>query len=489
MWAMNKDAPAVPGAEHSGAAGPRPEEPRPENPAPRLAALADQLDRRATGVAIFDASGRLRHANASLRRFLAGRDPEVAAVPDPDGTLLLPDGRTVVARRIPLDAGAWAILVPAPQTDVDFLRSVLDCLDTTIVAYDADDRYLFGNAAYHRRYPHLPPDEQLIGRTFEEMLRQTIAAGSFADAQAKHDPEAYVARRVAEFRANQPAMSEWMTASGNWEKVRVIRTPSGVRLSVRTRITEVKRVYEELRRTKERLEAEMAVRNSFVRRLGHEFRTPLSAVLGYAEMISDEVLGALETPKYRDYAALIHHSGQHLLDLVADLARGVEEPSAPLRDEAIDLARLLGREMTVVAPMAQAAGIQLALNLADTPAHLRGDARMVRQMVLNLLSNGVRFGRQGTVSMSVRHRADGGIAIAVTDHGVGIAPDVLARLGEPFYRGPASPDRPAGTGLGLGVVKELIALHQGRLVITSRLGEGTTAILEFPPERTVTAPG
>lgn len=456
----------------------------------RVAALCEELDRQATGVAIFDAGGRLVHANASLARFLAGRDPEVVLQPTADGHLLLPDGRTIAARWMDLDQGGRAILVPSPKDDEGFLRQVLDSLDTSIVVYDREDHYLFGNAAYHERYPHLPPEEELVGQTFVQMLRRSLAAGSFADAQAQHDPEGFIQRRVAEFRANQPAMAERMTASGNWEKVRMIDTPSGLRLSLRTRITEVKQVQDELRRAKERLEAETDLRTGFVRRLSHEFRTPLSAVLGYSEMIEAEVLGPLETAKYREYAALIHHSGQHLLELVSGLAEEIGDAGPALREERIELGSLLARELTVVAPMARAGGVQLVVSATDGLPNLMGDPRMVRQMVLNLLSNAVRFSNGGIVSLSAWRRADGGIAISVEDNGVGIAPEVLTRLGEPYYRGAEDgTDRPAGTGLGLGVVKELMTLHQGWLVLTSTLGRGTTAVLEFPPERSAEADG
>lgn len=451
-----------------------------------VARLAAELDAEATGVAVFDQTGRLVHANASLKRFLAGRDPEVAAHPDTDGRVHLPDGRSVLARRLDLEGGAWAVLVPSPQDDAEFMREVLDSLDTTIVAYDRDDRYLFGNVAYHRRYPHLPPDEELVGRTFEQMLRRTLAAGSFADVQAERDPEGFVARRVAEFRANQPNMAERMTPSGNWEKVRVIDTPHGLRLSLRTRITEVKRVQDELRRAKERLEAEIGVRATFIQRLSHEFRTPLSAVLGYSEMVEQEVLGPLANPKYRDYAALIRHSGQHLLELVGGLAEEIGQPGSAPRDEPIDVPRFLAREMTVVAPMAQGNGAQLVISVADRLPRLAADARMLRQMLLNLLSNAVRYSPGGIVGTSASLRGDGGISVSVADNGIGIAPEVLARLGEPYYRGAGDgPDRPAGTGLGLAVVKELMALHQGRLTLESEAGVGTTATLEFPPARSV----
>ncbi|WP_374442839.1 ATP-binding protein [Stella sp.] len=475
---MAKDKDAAP---ESGPGGDRDD----GDPVARLAGLTADLDREGTGVAVFAPDGRLVHANASLRRFLAGRDPEAALQPDDSGRVHLPDGRTAAVRRLPLAGGAWAVLVPSPKDDADFLRQVLDSIDTSTVVYDAEDRYLFGNVAYHRRYPHLPPEEELVGQTFEQMLRRTIAAGAFADAQAEHDPDAFVRRRVAEFRANQPGMTERMTDSGEWEKVRVVTTRHGLRLSLRTRITEIKRVQDALRQAKERLEGEASQRIAFVRRLGHEFRTPLSAVLGYSEMIEQEVLGPLPTPKYRDYASLIHQSGQHLLELVSGLTDEADDRRPVLREEAIDLADLLGREIPVVAPIAQAGAVQLVVAVEDTVPRLRGDPRMVRQMLFNLLSNAVRFSPGGIVSTSAVRREDGGIAVRVEDNGVGIRPEVLARLGEPYYRGPDSPGQPTGTGLGLGVVKELIALHQGRLVLDSVPDKGTTAILEFPPERSV----
>lgn len=451
-----------------------------------VARMVAELDAEATGVAVFDEAGRLVHANSSLKRFLAGRDPEVAAQPDAEGRVHLPDGRSVLARRLDLDDGAWAVLVPSPQDDAEFMREVLDSLDTTIVAYDRDDRYLFGNVAYHRRYPHLASEDELVGRTFEQMLRATLAARSYADAQAERDPEAFVARRIAEFRENQPSMAERMMPSGHWEKVRVIDTPQGLRLSLRTRITEVKRVQDELRRAKERLEAEIGVRASFIKRLSHEFRTPLSAVLGYSEMIEQEVLGPLAIAKYRDYAALIRHSGQHLLELVGGLADEIGQSAPAPRDEPIEIARFLAREMTVVAPMAQGSGVQLVVSVPDSLPDLAADARMLRQMLLNLLSNAVRYSPGGIVGTSASLREDGGLSISVADNGAGITAEVLARLGEPYYRGTGDgPDRPAGTGLGLAVVKELMALHQGWLTLESEPGVGTTATLEFPPARSV----
>ncbi|MCC7271969.1 MAG: PAS-domain containing protein [Alphaproteobacteria bacterium] len=448
--------------------------------------LAAALDRLAAGVAVLDAAGRVVHVNAALVRLLGADAPAVVAA-FREGLLHLGDGRAVQARRVPLPGGT-AVVVPPLEGDAPFLRSVLDAIDTSLVVYDADDRYLFGNRAYHERYPHLPADEELKGRTFEHMLRRSLAAGSFADQQAKDDPEAFVARRVAEFRSGQPELSERMTLAGRWELIRTRVTPSGCRISIRTTITAIKHVQEELRLAKERLESEAEARIAFVAGLGHELRTPLAAVQGYAEMIEHEVLGPLETPKYRECAALIHHSGRHLLDLVLELPeRGADGPRRPgIREETIDLAELMRRQATMVQPLAREKATQLVLNMPEHPPRLRGDARMVRQMLLNLLSNAVRFTERGSVTVTLRRREDGGIDLDVSDTGVGMAPDVVARLGEPYFRGAAAAAAQVpGTGLGLGVVQDLLTLHQGRLAVASVPGQGTSVVLQFPPGRTV----
>jgi signal transduction histidine kinase len=364
---------------------------------------------------------------------------------------------------------------------------VLDSLEESIVVYDADERYVLGNVAYHERYPHLPGETDLVGKTFEQMLRRTLAAGSFADRQAEVDPDGYVRRRVAEFRALQPGRSERMTLAGRWELVRMRETRTGKRVSVRTTITEQKRIQDELRQAKERVEADAAARASFLAKLSHELRTPLGAVLGYAEMIERQVQGPLAAPRYAEYAAAIQQSGKRLLDLISSVLHlsRLEAGRAEMKEEPTDLAEVLPRELAAIETRARENATILGLDLVEGLPRLVTDPRMIRQIVASLLSNAVRYAPRATVTIAATVRPDGGIDLSIADTGVGMAPETLARVGEPYFRGPPAPTGgDPGTGLGLAMVKELIAAHQGEMRIASALGQGTTVVARFPPERT-----
>lgn len=366
-------------------------------------------------------------------------------------------------------------------------REVFDCLDDSVVVFSPDDRYMIGNEAYHRRYPHLADDAELAGRSFTEIVRYAMDRGDIVDKQAIEDPEAYLARRLEQLRQPDGTRREQLNSDGTWDILRLVLTSDGFRLSIRSDVTEQKRVQEELRGALEGLEREGAQRVSFIAKLSHELRTPLTAILGYAGMIEGEVVGPAGPERYREYGSAIVQAGQRLLDLVNQILQlsRIEAGRMEVAEGAIDLVDTLRREITVVEPAARDNRTLLALDLPRAFPRLRGDVRLVRQMILNLLSNAVRFTRRGTVSVSLAQRADGGIDLSIVDDGAGMAPDILARAGDPYFRGPAqAAGGDTGAGLGLAVVKELMALHQGRLVLASTPGQGTTATLSFPAERT-----
>lgn len=368
-------------------------------------------------------------------------------------------------------------------------REIFDCLDDSVVAFSPDDRYLIGNIAYHQRYPHLEPDGVLAGRTFAQIIRYAIAAGAILDKQVLEEPEAYIARRIAQLRQPDGTRSERLNSNGTWDLTRIILTPQGFRLSIRSDVTEQKRSQEELRDALGRLEAEGAERAAFVAKLSHELRTPLTAILGYAGMIEGEVMGPAGPERYREYAAAIVQAGQRLLDLVNQVLQlsRLEAGRMEIADAPIDLVDLLRREITVAGPAARDNHTLLALDLPSDFPELRGDVRLVRQMVLNLLTNAVRVTQRGTVWIALVQRSDGGIDLRVADDGPGLDAAMLERVGDPQFRGPVGSGADTGAGLGLAVVRELMALHQGRLVLASGADRGTTATLSFPAERTVRA--
>ena len=183
------------------------------------------LDQVVEAVAITGPDGSLAYANALWRR-LAEHPGELPA--DTLGRLRsLPH---FLVQQRPLPNGRTLILVR--QDEGHMFRELFDNLDSTVAVYDRTERYRYANAAYHRLYPHQKDEGELVGKTFEQLLRASIAARHFAEPQAATDPEGYVRRRLSEFREMQPGESERLSPSGRWDLLRIRFTPSGLRMSM-----------------------------------------------------------------------------------------------------------------------------------------------------------------------------------------------------------------------------------------------------------------
>lgn len=225
------------------------------------------------------------------------------------------------------------------------------------------------------------------------------------------------------------------------------------------------------------LEQKLRSRTAFFASLGHDLKTPLNAILGYAEVMQAELMGPMPAP-YADYPAIIHESGTDLLllvDDILDLARA-EAGQPRLDPEPVDLtasAESVIRQMT-----GQASRIGITLKLkAEGEVWAEADARAVRQIWQNLVSNAIKYSGSGkTVTLETRIES-GAALLAVTDRGAGIAAADLAKLTEPFAQGTGA--RP-GTGLGLSVVRRFAELHGGSLKIESKPGKGTRVEVTLP---------
>jgi signal transduction histidine kinase len=228
-------------------------------------------------------------------------------------------------------------------------------------------------------------------------------------------------------------------------------------------------------------------RTEFLATISHELRTPLNAIIGFSELITGEILGPLGDDRYRDYAGDILSSGRHLLELInemLDISR-LETGKLALKEEEIRLKHFLPQCVRAVEPAFREKGIFPTLQLqADMPA-IWADPQAVRQMLAHLLSNAQKFVETGgRVTLSSATGADGSLHIALTDTGVGIAPELIDEVLIPFVHGhPMIARRHGGGGLGLPITKALVELHGGRLELKSVPGQGTCATLVFPPER------
>jgi signal transduction histidine kinase len=238
-----------------------------------------------------------------------------------------------------------------------------------------------------------------------------------------------------------------------------------------------------------KLEAERASRakSEFLANRSHELRTPLNSILGFSEVLKLEQFGPLGAPSYKEYAADIHGSGEHLLSIIndiLDMAR-IEAGKVQLDEGEIDLLDVAAQCMRLVRERASRGGVELSVELpADLP-YLRADARAMKQILLNLLSNAVKFtDAGGRVTLSAELTEDGGLAIVVSDTGIGIAPEMQARVLEAFTQADGGRNRRyEGTGLGLPICRGLVALHGGELGLRSAPGEGTLVSVRLPAAR------
>jgi len=230
-------------------------------------------------------------------------------------------------------------------------------------------------------------------------------------------------------------------------------------------------------------------KSRFLAAMSHELRTPLNAIIGFSDIMRNEMFGAHSDPRYRVYADDVHRSGDHLLRLINDILdfSKIEVGQLPLHDDVFDPRDTVVEAVRMVRGQAEAAGVALGYDAAGDAPLLRGDERRVRQVLLNLLSNAIKFTpRDGTTQVTLRRDGDG-LAIAVADTGIGIAPADIARAFEPFRQVDNRLARKyEGTGLGLPLSERLMVLHGGTLAIESAVDRGTTVTMRFPAARVVT---
>ena len=238
----------------------------------------------------------------------------------------------------------------------------------------------------------------------------------------------------------------------------------------------------ELEEAHRKAESASEAKSRFLATMSHELRTPLNAIIGFAELLLMRDVEQMEAERRRGYITDIRNSGAHLLALINDILdySKLEADHLPLNETVFDLRQFLHDGSRLVRAQAEASSV--ILHLPPVPAiALKGDERRLRQCVVNLLANAIKFAPGGEVTLSARIVAGGGIEIQVADNGCGIPPDQLEQVFQPFHQVENELSRSTnGTGLGLPLSRKLAERHGGTLDLQSAVGQGTTAVLCLP---------
>jgi len=274
---------------------------------------------------------------------------------------------------------------------------------------------------------------------------------------------------------------------GVWVNFTLQRITDGGWIGFFSDITGLKEREANLQSAKDAAEAASLAKSEFLANMSHELRTPLNAVIGFSEVMHRELMGPLGSDSYRNYAGDILESGRHLLGIIntiLDVSKA-EAGGLDLEEQLIDLCQTTEAALRVVRQKAVDGDVRLACRIAPGLPRFRGDATKLKQILLNLLANAIKFTPEGgRIDVDITRCPNGGLRIDVTDTGIGIAAEDIATALAPFGQiDSAIGRRYPGTGLGLPLTKKLVELHGGTLSLSSVPDQGTKVAVWFPPER------
>ncbi|MBL4907720.1 MAG: HAMP domain-containing histidine kinase, partial [Sneathiella sp.] len=259
-------------------------------------------------------------------------------------------------------------------------------------------------------------------------------------------------------------------------------------VSIQSDITEEKRNEALLMEAKQNAELANRAKSEFMANMSHELRTPLNAIIGFSSLLASEIYGAHTDPRYKEYAEDVEGAGDHLLMLIneiLDLAK-IETGGIVLNERKTDIWQLSKSCKTLINSRALERNVKVDISVEPQSLYLNADPIRIKQILVNLASNAVKFSHPNS-NISIDWTTENNqIALTVKDFGVGIEPEFLPHLYEPFRRSKIARDlQREGTGLGLTLVKKFSDAHNAQLHVDSKPGDGTTFKLLFPESRTL----
>ena len=364
------------------------------------------------------------------------------------------------------------------------LTDAIESISEAFSLFDSEDRLITCNSKYQELYAG--GDVELTpGTEFMEIIRSAASRGFI-----KYEPdslETWLAKRHDRHR-NPGEPYEQERADGTWLKISERRTHDGGVVAVFTDITEMKRREAELAELVQKLEVardqameSTRAKSNFLANMSHELRTPMNAILGYTELILDDVYGDVPD-KLRDIVSRVAQNGHHLLRLINDVLdlSKIEAGRLELSIADYSMKDVVDSAVATVEPLVDAKHLEMHVSMPPVLPLARGDEQRITQVLVNLLGNAVKFTDEGKISVEVEERGTEFI-VSVSDTGVGISPADQEAIFQDFRQADDSSTREkGGTGLGLAIARRIVAMHGGNLSVRSAKGEGSTFYFNLP---------
>ncbi len=366
----------------------------------------------------------------------------------------------------------------------EILESSLKTMGHGVCVYNADGIVEAFNDEF-LRLSGLPSDYDPLGKSHEQILRKRAENGAWGDG----DIEAIIQHRLSADKSSSEHENEASRPNGIVFNYHRKPMPGGSFVATYTDITERKRMEETMRCSMEQAELANRTKSEFLATMSHELRTPLNAIIGFSEMISSGIYGPIGDSKYVEYLKDINYSGKHLLDLINDILdiSRVEAGQVELYEEEVDIVSVIDTVGRLLSEKAKEGSVSIETEIEGNPPLLLADERRVKQILLNLMTNAVKFTPEGgEITIKAGVNDDGAVTFSVIDTGIGIAPADIPKVLKPFRQADNTLSRKhEGTGLGLPLAKSFVELHGGSLDLKSRLGTGTTVTVTFPANRSL----
>ena len=357
-------------------------------------------------------------------------------------------------------------------------RSVTDTANDAIITVDTQGRINYLNQAAKRVFGFdgsESPDMsfyELFPRSenarLNKLVNDALKSGATTNRVLRHEIDAQ--RKNGDRFPSETSVASWQTDQGQFVTA-IIRDT-----------TDRRRAQQEMEQRNLELQQANTAKSDFMAQMSHELRTPLNAILGFSELMADKIMGDLNEEQTRSIND-IHISGQHLLNLIDDVLdiSKVEAGKAVLEPVDLDISDEVNEAVREIRPVSDAANQTIALNISPETPLITTDRKMLRHVLLNLFSNASKFSPPDS-QISLDSDCQAGVcSIRISDHGIGIKPDQLQKIFDPFYQAETLSDKAKeGTGLGLNICKQYVTLMGGQIWAESTYGEGSTFTFTLP---------